>query len=208
MKSLGKRINRANAIRRNGAATSKERGIALLELIIAIGILGVLSAGIVVLSSRTFASMNLKETVDRTSQLRVGIIETFRTAGSYNAIGTTEAALLATGAVRADQLKNPLGGGNLQVRSVTLNGKPDGGFVIAVGGFDADQCVKFVTQIGTSYVDMRVLAGGSAVPATINDGPPAGSIIYAQSNTTVLADPTAVRTACTVANPMVTLGSA
>lgn len=135
----------------SGAVANKKRqaGLALLEMIIAIGILGVISAAVVMLSTKAFSSMNVKDTVAGISALDSAIKNTYRAQGNFAEIHEAFDKKI----LDRKLAKNPFGG-EFVIKSVKIDvndSNSQKAFSIKVAGLTSEQCQQVVQSVGDSF---------------------------------------------------------
>ncbi|AYV21021.1 type 4 pilus major pilin [Vibrio mediterranei] len=150
--TAGKRKNKNN-----------QKGIALLEMIIAIGIIGIITAAVVALATKAFDEQKKKDTISKISEITTTVQQLYSNAPSY--LGLTDADL------NADLLKNPYGGA-FKLNVGEVSGTAAGGFSIEIKGLSPDQCVQLLSAIGKNFLYAKV---GASVPSDLSasDGKPA-----------------------------------
>ena len=57
---------------------AKKQGMTLLEIIIALGIIGVVSAGVVLLAQRAIDSQNMTKAVQQLNSIQIAMTQTYR----------------------------------------------------------------------------------------------------------------------------------
>ncbi|MBQ4889706.1 type IV pilus major pilin [Shewanella sp. MMG014] len=188
---------------KKNSQAKKQRGVALLELIIAIGVIGVLTAAVVGLASQAFTSLNQKELVNNLSNLKSGISTVYGRFGDYSDIATvgTDGRQIG-GAYAADDLNNPFGI-DLAVLSASVNSNADTGYVVKVAGLGIDECIAVVNQIGTTWDFVYVGTASTTfdITATVAD-----EIIYSNSDSSLFT-PANILTQCSTASVEIALGS-
>lgn len=153
----------------SGAVANKKKqaGLALLEMIIAIGILGVISAAVVMLSTKAFSSMNIKDAVSTITTLDTDLKNAYRSQGNYD--GVKEA--VTNKVLPKASVKNPFGA------DIVLAAKPyadaaNRGFTMGIPGLNLEQCTKLVNSVGNAFkyvgtVDATDIAKGDVKNAKI-----------------------------------------
>lgn len=161
----------------------KQRGMTLLEVIIVLGIIGTIAAGVVVLAQRAFDSRTVSEVVQNTNTIRVAIKDAYASKGSYpsydsKVLGLTNETILTTdagatttlvklGKVSSAEMRNKIsgdfyaiGGGMTSAGQTKDNAK---GYVIEVNGLTSEQCRNILTQVGNNwdYVETKTSAAGT-----------------------------------------------
>ena len=94
---------------RNSRNSNKKiRGLALLEILIAIGILGIISAGVATLASRTFEEQNASLINKSVTDLSMSLKKAFSRAGRYSGTENDFVGLIAAGAISENSVTNPI----------------------------------------------------------------------------------------------------
>ncbi|MFK3662592.1 prepilin-type N-terminal cleavage/methylation domain-containing protein [Scandinavium sp. NPDC088450] len=181
--------NAINAIKRKVnqyQEIKKQRGVTLLEIIIVLGIVGIIAAGVIILANRAFTAQDISELVDNTNSVRVGTTEAYKDSAEYpatvDATPLTKAnvstlandsiisALVKMGKISADEAFNGMSNDAFEIGGVkyaTADSKMKG-FYIVINGLDTEDCRNIASQIGSQwdYVASGVAAAGAALGAT------------------------------------------
>ena len=137
----------------------KNQGIALIEMLIVIGIIGLITAGIVALSTSVFRSMDESDVIANLSTVKVKLQKGYKTQGTYTGLGGASGATSSL-LERADTL-NPFGA-DFVFGPVETNGQTDGGAAIKVAGLSLDSCQNILTTIDDSTFEYIALETGGA----------------------------------------------
>ncbi|HDZ9234292.1 TPA: type IV pilus major pilin [Vibrio cholerae] len=161
----------------------KQRGMTLLEVIIVLGIIGTIAAGVVVLAQRAFDSRTVSEVVQNTNTIRVAIKDAYASTGRYpaysaNVLNLTNESILTAdagatstlvklGKVSSAEMRNKISGdfyaigGGMTAKGQTKDTAK--GYVIEVNGLTSEQCRNILTQVGNNwdYVETKNSAAGS-----------------------------------------------
>lgn len=98
-----------------------QEGMTLLEVIIVLGIMGVVSAGVVTLAQRAIDSQNMTKAAQSLNSIQVALTQTYRGLGNYPATADATAAskltsgLVSLGKISSDEAKNPFIGTNMNI---------------------------------------------------------------------------------------------
>ncbi len=183
----------------------KHKGMTLLEVIIVLGIMGVIAAGVVVLAQRAIDNQNLMKLSNGLNSIQTAMVSTYRVKSSYPAItGDTESqqlkdALIAMGKLSKEDTVNSYSGDALNIFSAASNSKANKAFIIEVKGLTHQQCTAVVNNSVDlfPFIDVQKASdgsgGGSSRPSDIftvavaTDGlgvlkSPAGGDAYDVSN--------------------------
>ncbi|HBA6493665.1 Toxin coregulated pilin (plasmid) [Escherichia coli] len=209
----------------------KQRGMSLLEVIIVLGIIGTIAAGVVILAQRAFDSRAVTDLVTNTNTVRVAMKDAYQRDGKYpdfvdplsltaNTIktdtsGIPAAQLVQLGKITPDEVRNNISGDFIAIGgALTSNGaQVKKGFAIELNGLSQEQCRSILGQVGNNweYVAIGTSASGSyAMTATGVDMSVAASTTVLRSlgnngQTTLTADK--ILSTCTAQVNSITLGS-
>ncbi len=157
----------------------KQRGVTLLEIIIVLGIIGVIAAGVVILAQRAFTAQDITDTINYTNSVRTSMEEAYKDAGSYpndkspyaatkttigqNATSTSAAIemLVSMGKVSKDEAFNSFSNDAFQIGGVKTSSSASGNkaFYVLVNGLDSETCRNFISQIGSKWEYVGVISG-------------------------------------------------
>ncbi|EDM3692348.1 pilus assembly protein [Salmonella enterica subsp. enterica serovar Infantis] len=169
----------------------KQRGMTLLEIIIVLGIIGTIAAGVVILAQRAFDAKAMTDLTNNINTVRTAMKDAYGTTGIYpvpagaataalNDQTITEAAgqatpigkLIALGKVSRDEAKNNIsndffsvGGGNLSTNGVQK------GYFIEINGLNQQQCRNVLLQAGNSFDYVQTTDGGPAGTYSVDTTP-------------------------------------
>lgn len=171
----------------------KQRGVTLLEIIIVLGIVGIIAAGVVVLAQRAFFTQDITDLGDSTNTIHVSVVDAFGKDGVYPAGGAGALAFADENALKNDdkgdilstlyklgkisngEARNGISGDYFEIRGVpTTSGTdvPLKGFYVSVNGLDMQECRAFINQVADDweYVQIGVAAAGAspAVPTSLD----------------------------------------
>ncbi|WP_369311141.1 type IV pilus major pilin [Providencia rettgeri] len=163
----------------------KQRGMTLLEIIIVLGIIGTIAAGVVVLAQRAFDSRAVSDVVSNTNTIRVAMKDAYQRASGYpvstgaasgytvdNIRKTGEAKeavarLVQLGKLSIDEARNGISNDFVNIGGAkTAAGQTDTGlkgFVVEINGLNQDQCRNIISQVGNQwdYVSVTTAPAGT-----------------------------------------------
>ncbi|EHY4925023.1 TPA: type IV pilus major pilin [Escherichia coli] len=169
----------------------KQRGMSLLEVIIVLGIIGTIAAGVVILAQRAFDSRTVSELVTSTNTIRVAMKDAYQRDGKYpdyqsplsltadsikaSANATIPVAqLVQLGKITPDEARNAISGDYIGIGGAltsTAGGGGGGGaaaqvnkgFVMELNGLSQEQCRSILGQVGNNweYVAVSNSASGA-----------------------------------------------
>ncbi|EJF0075447.1 type IV pilus major pilin [Salmonella enterica] len=170
----------------------KQRGMTLLEIIIVLGIIGTIAAGVVILAQRAYDSKAMTDLTTNINTIRTAMKDAYGSTGIYPLPAGTDTAalndqtinetagqatpigkLIALGKLSADEAKNNISNDFISTGAgdISANGVQKGYF-IEINGLNQQQCRNILLQAGNSFDYVQV-----------TDDAPAGTYHY--NNTSV-----------------------
>ncbi|NRD72902.1 hypothetical protein HQQ94_06545 [Shewanella sp. VB17] len=159
--------------------------MALLEILIAIGILGIIAAGVATLASRTFEEQNVNDINDSVVDLSVSLKDAYRRSGGYYLSGSSDETLdtlIDTSAISIDSVRNPVTGAYYDFFPTKKDGAGatanNDAFVLTIDGLSDSLCRKLVT--GSMFQDatyLEIAAGGSTTATTSFNVAPSVTVV-------------------------------
>ncbi|EOU3971289.1 TPA: type IV pilus major pilin [Salmonella enterica] len=159
----------------------KQRGMSLLEVIIVLGIIGTIAAGVVVLAQRAFDSRTVSDLVTQTNTIRIAMKDAYQRDGQYpnyvapltltadtvktDTSGIVVAQLVQLGKLTPDEARNAISGDYIGIGgAITSTGSQvNKGFAIELNGLSQDQCRAIIGQVGNNweFVEVGTSASGA-----------------------------------------------
>lgn len=156
----------------------KQKGVTLLEIIIVLGIIGIIAAGVIILAQRAFKAQDISEIIDNTNSVRVAMAEAYKDQAVYptptNSITALTKANIATavsdtpistlvrmGKLDVPEAFNGISSDAFEIGAAKLT--TDGtnkGFYIVINGLEVEDCRNLASQIGAQW---DYVASGSAI---------------------------------------------
>ncbi|EGH6906990.1 type II secretion system protein [Salmonella enterica subsp. enterica serovar Stanley] len=158
----------------------KQRGMTLLEIIIVLGIIGTIAAGVVILAQRAFDSKALSDLTSNINTVRTSMKDAYGPTGVYPTpaggltVALTDAStaaqlnatpvgkLISLGKLSTSEAKNNISNNYINVGGADIgtNGVRKAYF-LEINGLNQAQCRNILTQVGNSfdYVEVGNAAG-------------------------------------------------
>ncbi|HDT1602864.1 type IV pilus major pilin [Enterobacter sichuanensis] len=161
----------------------KQRGVTLLEIIIVLGIIGVIAAGVVILAQRAFTAQDLSAVQDDLTSVRTAMNEAYKDQAEYPAqsdsilalskstIGDTTiannspiATLVRMGKISADEAFNGFSNDAFQIDNALTDSSSsqNKGFVVLVNGLASEECRNLISQMGNQWDYVETIKSGAA----------------------------------------------
>ncbi|EIT4727808.1 type IV pilus major pilin [Salmonella enterica] len=168
----------------------KQRGMTLLEIIIVLGIIGTIAAGVVILAQRAFDAKAMTDLTNKINTVRTAMKDAYGSTGIYPlpagaatvalndetindpAVGgaTPIGKLVGLGKVSRDEAKNNIsndfisvGGGNISANGVQK------GYFIEINGLNQQQCRNILLQAGNSFDYVQTTNAAAAGTYSVNN---------------------------------------
>ncbi|AGB76583.1 prepilin-type N-terminal cleavage/methylation domain-containing protein [Enterobacteriaceae bacterium strain FGI 57] len=160
----------------------KQRGVTLLEIIIVLGIIGIIAAGVVILAQRAFTAQDLSDVQDNLTSVRTAMTEAYKDQADYptptdSVIGVTKSTisdstvanntpivtLVRMGKIAADEAFNGFSNDAFQIDQAKTDSTSNQykGFVVLVNGLAADECRNLISQMGNQWDYVEALNTGA-----------------------------------------------
>lgn len=145
------------------------KGMTLLEIIIVLGIMGVIAAGVVIIAQRAIDNQSIQKLTSQLNTVQTGMIQVYRSRTSYPAVESNlveseklSDALIAMGKVTKQDLQNPFTGMPLNIFTMSLNKIKNRAFAIRVSELSQDQCTALITNIEDQFSFIQVSTTGAS----------------------------------------------
>ncbi|PAR92352.1 type IV pilus major pilin [Vibrio cholerae] len=159
----------------------RQNGMTLLEVIIVLGIMGVIAAGVVVLAQRAMDNQNVSKLSQSLNVIQTAMVQTYRSQKSYPAL-TSDAdseklisALTSMGKITASDSVNPFTGQALKVLTLADNKAANRGFVIKVENLSQNQCKAMVSNSADLFSFIQIETAGGALVTDMYTDPNAAT---------------------------------
>ncbi|ELD4018712.1 prepilin-type N-terminal cleavage/methylation domain-containing protein [Salmonella enterica] len=154
----------------------KQRGMTLLEIIIVLGIIGVIAAGVVILAQRAYDTKAMTDLANNANTIRTAVKDAYGPSGAYPAANTANTIamttanytttdslttpvgkLMALGKLSVDEAQNNISGNFINVGQGQIGAKTDAGYFIELNGLNAKQCRNLLNQMANNWDYVQVI---------------------------------------------------
>ncbi|MEW9208318.1 type IV pilus major pilin [Citrobacter werkmanii] len=160
----------------------KQRGMTLLEIIIVLGIIGTIAAGVVILAQRAFDTKAMTDLTNNANTVRVAVKDAYGPSGAYptavpdktealktvadlssdDGMLTPVGKLVALGKLSSDEALNNISGNYINIGPGKIGTKANAGYFIQLNGLTEKQCRGIINQIGNQWDYVAVSDDGPA----------------------------------------------
>lgn len=169
---LSEKLNRYRELK-------KQRGMTLLEIIIVLGIIGVIAAGVVILAQRAYDSKAMTDLANNANTIRTAMKDAYGQTGVYPAGAPNNtlalnpsnyrtktdspiSKLIALGKLSLDEARNNISSDFIHVGGAPIAGKDNAGYFIMLNGLNQQQCRGLLNQMGNNWDYVQVITGAAA----------------------------------------------
>ncbi|HIB9007608.1 MULTISPECIES: type IV pilus major pilin [Citrobacter] len=159
----------------------KQKGVTLLEIIIVLGIIGIIAAGVVILAQRAFTSQDISDLTDNTNSVRVAMTEAYKDSDQYPARQDSNAetkagietstglsaivGLVKMGKIGPSEAFNGFSNDAFEIGPAKLaaDATKNKAFFMVINGLEMEDCRNIVSQVGSQwdYVATTTAAAGA-----------------------------------------------
>ncbi|MGF1753582.1 prepilin-type N-terminal cleavage/methylation domain-containing protein [Vibrio makurazakiensis] len=142
----------------------KNKGIALIEMLIVIGVIGLITAGIVGLSTSVFNGIDEADTVSKINTIKGKVQKGYKAQGDYAGLSNASPVL------EAEDIENPFGP-DIWAAPAQANARDNAAAVVKVPGLTEEACINILTSIDRTafeYLGTEVGGAAGAAPAAID----------------------------------------
>lgn len=168
----------------------KQKGVTLLEIIIVLGIIGIIAAGVVILAQRAFTAQDISDVIENTNSVRVSMAEAYKDESTYPSstfdvtsltkatIATSSAdapivTLVKLGKLDVAEAFNGISSDAFEIGAATLASDGSGnagaakGFYVVVNGLDVEDCRNLASQVGAQWDYVASATAGAGEQASL-----------------------------------------
>lgn len=154
----------------------KQRGMTLLEIIIVLGIIGVIAAGVVILAQRAYDTKAMTDLANNANTVRTAMKDAYGPSGDYpdadtantiamttsnyttaNSLKTPVGKLIALGKLSVDEAQNSISGNFISVGPGKIGTKKNAGYFVELNGLNSQQCRNLLNQMANNWDFVQVL---------------------------------------------------
>ncbi|EAX4622145.1 prepilin-type N-terminal cleavage/methylation domain-containing protein [Salmonella enterica subsp. arizonae] len=160
----------------------KQRGMTLLEIIIVLGIIGIIAAGVVVLAQRAYDTKAVTDLSDNANTVRTAMKDAYGPTGRYPAVDATNtltitptnysvvpqsnaavSKLMMLGKLSLNEAKNGISGNYILTGSAQIgtDAAPADGtgaaYFVMLNGLNQAQCRNLLNQMGNNWDFVQVV---------------------------------------------------
>ncbi len=146
----------------------KNKGLTLLEIIIVLGIMGIIAAGVVLIAQRAIDNQNIQRLTTQLNIIQTAMIQVYRSGVSYPSVGKDlvqskklRDALTLMGKVNKQDFQNPFTGLPVEIFTTSLNGVPNRAFAIYIKELSQEQCASLIMNSHSQFEFIQVASAGT-----------------------------------------------
>lgn len=142
--------------------SGKQKGMTLLEVIVVLGVMGVISVGVVLIGERTIQNQQINKlnqylnTIQLTMTITYNAKKHFPEATNDITSDQLTNSLILMGKISKSEFINPITGEPLRVYTTSNRGRANRSFAIKVGNISQDLCREVVNSTNESFKFIQI----------------------------------------------------